>query len=317
MQVQVLLTEQRLAEELVAAFQARRLPEKFFYWFPLSVRAWLALCGNGAYRNYNRSRQLVERHAREAAAALPAPSGVPRAKLCSLGCGQGDKDLLLLEALRDSGRRAGYVAADSSQSLLEIALAGAGARGFPAAGMKMDLADPAQREALRAGEEGPPRLFAILGNTMGAFDPLDFPARVAALLRPEDRLLVDGEIYSSGETMSGYDNPINRRFAFGPLAAVGLTEADGELVFESREDTRLPGLHYIPKHFLPARRIELLVAGERVQLEKDVRVEMNFSYKYSREAFFQVLARGGLRVEAEYLSEDKQFVMTLAGATNH
>jgi len=117
--------------------------------------------------------------------------------------------------------------------------------------------------------------------------------------------------------MSGYDNPINRRFAFGPLAAVGLTEADGELVFESRSDTRLPGLHYITKYFRPARSIELPVAGERVQLEKDVRVEMNFSYKFSREAFLKVLALGGLRVEAEFLSEDKQFMMALAGTASH
>ena len=43
-----LLTENDLADEFVSAFRARRLPEKFFYWFPLSVRAWLALCSDGA-----------------------------------------------------------------------------------------------------------------------------------------------------------------------------------------------------------------------------------------------------------------------------
>ena len=36
---QTLLTENALAEEFVSAFQERRLAEKFFYWFPLSVRA--------------------------------------------------------------------------------------------------------------------------------------------------------------------------------------------------------------------------------------------------------------------------------------
>src|SRR5207249_3551829 len=47
---QALLTENDLAEEFVSAFRERRLAEKFFYWFPLSVRAWLALCSDGAYR---------------------------------------------------------------------------------------------------------------------------------------------------------------------------------------------------------------------------------------------------------------------------
>src|SRR2546425_5382522 len=41
--IHTLLTENALADEFVSAFRARRLPEKFFYWFPLSVRAWLAL----------------------------------------------------------------------------------------------------------------------------------------------------------------------------------------------------------------------------------------------------------------------------------
>src|SRR5438094_10583235 len=54
-----LLTENALADEFVSAFHARRLPEKFFYWFPLSVRAWLALCSDGAYRNFVRSRSLI------------------------------------------------------------------------------------------------------------------------------------------------------------------------------------------------------------------------------------------------------------------
>ena len=34
-----LLTENALADEFVAALHARRFDEKFFYWFPLSVRA--------------------------------------------------------------------------------------------------------------------------------------------------------------------------------------------------------------------------------------------------------------------------------------
>src|SRR5205807_101160 len=54
-----LLTENELADEFVAAFHARHFAEKFFYWFPLSVRAWLALCSDGAYRNYVRSRAPI------------------------------------------------------------------------------------------------------------------------------------------------------------------------------------------------------------------------------------------------------------------
>ena len=119
--IHALLTENDLAAEFVAAVQQRRLPEKFFYWFPLSVRAWIALCSDGAYRNFERSRSLIARSRAELARLFsPAPLEV-----LSLGAGQGDKDLLILEALRENGVRVSYVPVDTSQALLEMACGGA------------------------------------------------------------------------------------------------------------------------------------------------------------------------------------------------
>src|SRR5213596_1988868 len=125
--IHALLTENDLAEEFVSAFHARRLPEKFFYWFPLSVRAWLALCSDGAYRNFVRSRSLIARSAAELARLFP-PGPL---EVLSLGAGQGDKDLILLEAMREQGRSVIYQPVDASQGLLELACESALAAGFP------------------------------------------------------------------------------------------------------------------------------------------------------------------------------------------
>lgn len=316
LKIEVLLTEAQLAEEFAAAFEARNLPEKFFYWFPLSVKAWLDLCKDGAYQNFIRSKSTLEEHACQLAEAVP-PGEL---EVASLGAGQGTKDLLLLEAVRHRGARLTYRPVDTSQALLEMACGAAAGAGFACTGLKADLNDPLHLEWLRENSPPAPRLYLLLGNTLGAFDPVASLARLRKLLRERDHLLVDGEIFSGTQTLAGYDNPVNRIFAFGPLASIGIGEEDGELRFETRSDTSHPGLHLIAKHFLPARDLELHVAGYRVRLDAGQRLEMNFSYKYSREAFLELLESAGLEIQQAHESNDGRFLTVLAspqGSPDH
>ena len=306
--IQALLTENALAAEFVSAFHARRLPEKFFYWFPLSVRAWLALCSDGAYRNFVRSRSLIARSRAELARLFP----VSPLEVVSLGAGQGDKDLLLLEALRERGARVSYVPVDTSQALLEMACAGALSAGFPAQGIKADFTNPTHLQALAADPEAPPRLLLLIGNTLGAFDPIAEARDLAGLLRRGDALLVDGEVYAGDATVAGYDNPLNRRFAWAPLNAVGIREGDGELVFAAADDARLPGLHLIPKYFQAGRDVEALIGGEALRLARGEQLAMNHSYKYAPETFLGILSDAGLTVRWQATSDDQRFLMALA-----
>ena len=306
--IQALLTENALAAEFVSAFHARRLPEKFFYWFPLSVRAWLALCSDGAYRNFVRSRSLIARSRAELARLFP----VAPLEVVSLGAGQGDKDLLLLEALRERGARVSYVPVDTSQALLEMACAGALSAGFPAQGIKADFTNPRHLQALAAEPETPPRLLLLIGNTLGAFDPIAEARDLAGLLRRGDALLVDGEVYAGDATVAGYDNPLNRRFAWAPLNAVGIREGDGELVFAAADDARLPGLQLIPKYFQAGRDVEALMGGEALRLARGEQLAMNHSYKYAPETFLGILSDAGLTVRWQATSDDQRFLMALA-----
>ena len=306
--IQALLTENALAAEFVSAFHARRLPEKFFYWFPLSVRAWLALCSDGAYRNFVRSRSLIARSRAELARLFP----VAPLEVVSLGAGQGDKDLLLLEALRERGARVSYVPVDTSQALLEMACGGALSAGFPAQGIKADFTNPRHLQALAAEPETPPRLLLLIGNTLGAFDPIAEARDLAGLLRRGDALLVDGEVYAGDATVAGYDNPLNRRFAWAPLNAVGIREGDGELVFAAADDARLPGLHLIPKYFQAGRDVEALMGGEALRLARGEQLAMNHSYKYAPETFLGILSDAGLTVRWQATSDDQRFLMALA-----
>ena len=306
--IQALLTENELADDFVASFRARRLAERFFYWFPLSVRAWLALCSDGAYRNFVRSRSLIAQSARD----LARLTAFGPLEVLSLGSGQGDKDLLLLDALRENGTRASYVPVDASQALLEMACGGAQGAGFPALGIKADFSRADHLAALAADPESPPRLVMVVGNTLGAFDPIAEARALRGLLRREDLLIVDGELYAGAQTVAGYDNPLNRRFAWAPLAAVGIGEADGDIVFEDTIDQRLPGLHPLAKHFLARRDVGALLGGESMALRAGERVAMNHSYKYDEAAFLRLLAEAGLDVRWQRKSDDGQFLMVMA-----
>jgi len=311
--VEALLTENDLAEQFLAALRHRYLAEKFFYWFPLSVRAWLSLCQSAApYKNFSRSYELIRKHAAEMARRFAASSG--KVEVVGLGAGQGDKDLLVLEALRDQGAEAAYRPVDSSQALLEIALASAATSGFAAQGLKADLADPRTAEALAASARER-RLYLIVGNTLGVIGPVKFLETLRALLRPQDGVVLDGEIFNSKATLAGYDNPLNRQFAFAPLASVGLEDGrDGELVFETKSDAQLDGLHLVSKHFRAARPLAITLAGEQVALSAGQRIDMSSSYKYSSSETFLGMVREtvGLEPLVEYRSDDRHFFMVLA-----
>src|SRR5881409_410484 len=307
--IHALLTENALADEFVSAFRARRFAEKFFYWFPLSVRAWLALCSDGAYRNYERSRSLIARSSDDLARYIP-PGPVD---VLSLGSGQGDKDLLLMNALRGHGVRVSYVPVDTSQALLELACQGALAVGLATLGIKADVTRAGHLAALAADPETPPRLVLLIGNTLGAFDPIAAAGELARLLRAGDLLLVDGELYAGDATMAGYDNPLNRRFAWAPLHAVGVRDEDGDLRFEAKDDPRLPGLHLIPKHFHAGRDIAALMGGELLRLSQDDRLDMSHSYKYAPDTFLRILSDAGLAARWQSRSLDGRFLMVLAG----
>src|SRR5436305_192519 len=173
---------------------------------------------------------------------------------------------------------------------------------------------PEQLLSLAAEPEAPPRLVMLLGNTLGAFDPIAAARQLRQLLRPGDALLVDGELYAGDATVAGYDNPLNRRFAWAPLHSVGVGDADGALVFEARDDPRLPGLHLIAKHFSATRAVEAWMGGEAVRIGRGERLEMGHSYKYAADSFLRILSDAGLAVRWQAASDDQRFLMALASS---
>ena len=307
-QIDILLSEDQIAQEFMDALERHDLPEKFFYWFPLSIRAWINLCGDGAYRNYVRSHSVLQNHAAEIVSMLPSEP----IELISLGAGQGTKDFLIMEHLQKQGKYLNYRPVDASQGLLEIACQSAKDKNFACRGLKADLNNDSHLTEMQAILDEKPRLIMMLGNTLGAFDPLKFATKLDNIMRPQDFLILDGELFNQTDTLAGYDNPINRQFAFGPLSSVGLSEPnDGRLHIQTDIDNRQAGLYRIRKHFQASRDLKILLAGETVQILSDTNIEMSWSYKYDRDALTGLITSSGMQLAAEYLSTDKRFLTLL------
>lgn len=307
LQLDILLTESVIAARFFQSLGQRILPELFFYWFPLSVRAWVDLCGDSRYRNYQRSEALIQTMAGQLPKLLPEEA----IDLISLGAGQGSKDRHLLSALIDRRRLVTYRPVDAGCMLLEMACEQGNALGAAVRGLKADLTDPVHLASLEPHSDDPPRLVMLIGNTLGAFDPAGMLRRLRTLVRDGDRLVIDAEIGNDEATRLGYEHPANRAFALAPLRSIGLTEEDGTLVFESFNDV-VPGIHRLEKYFRLLTDRSVLVAGEPFSFKAGDCIHMNHSGKFERDAFHSLVAEAGFTLVEEYLSDDRRFMMILA-----
>jgi uncharacterized SAM-dependent methyltransferase len=296
MNIEVLLTEAEIANEFAEALEARDLPEKFFYWSPLSVRAWLDLSQDG-------EGQRKAWTAVGVAAERLAPQFQGPVSVVSFGAGDGAKDILLLKSLQRAGLQVKYFPVDASQPLLELACAAGEDAEFESLGIKADIASPVHL-VLACDAAESPKLYVMAGNTLGGFDPLDQLRHLAECLHPEDRLIVDGEIFDAA-SLAQDRRPLMRRFALAPLAGMGISEEDGELRLEHKRDERHAGLHMVARHFQAGRDLHLTVGGQAVTMQRGERVFLNFRYLYTPEAFRWLVSRhAGLKIVEEIIDTE-------------
>jgi uncharacterized SAM-dependent methyltransferase len=307
MKVEVVLTEADIAQEFAEAIEARDLPEKFFFWFTRSAAEWAKL---GVHVElYGGLWDTWKQIAGTAPAIAAHFAG--RVPVISFGAGDGARDRLLMGALKDAGCECSYFPVDASQTMLEMACAGADDEDIETVGIKADISSPVHL-IYAADAAEPPRLFILSGNTMGSFDPLAQIRYIAQCMKPNDRLIVDGELHDAAQTMARRDNPATRKFLATMLASVGIAPEDGEIRFDQKTDSRHTGLYLITRYFRAARDVSATVAGEEIALARGERIGMNFQYTYSPEAFRWLLREhGGLEIETEYTSPDARFLTAI------
>lgn len=305
MNIEVLLTEAEIAHEFTESIEARDLPEKFFYWFQLSVRAWRALGQDPAHQNLQAAWEKIAERVSDVTAHFKTP--VP---IVSFGAGEGVKDRRLIQAFQAAGRAVRYFPVDASQTLLEAACEGAEQDEADVFGIKADISSP-MHLVLASDACESPKLFLMAGNTLGGFDPMEQIRHIASAMHEGDRLVVDVELYSEAAANVAVE-PLQHKFAFAPLQSLGVQEEDGEMRFEVKRDERHAGLYMVARHFRANQDLRITIVGKEIMLERGERIFMNFRYLFTPEAFRWLLEKHGkLKVLEMSESSDQRFGLAI------
>jgi L-histidine Nalpha-methyltransferase len=258
---------------------------------------------------------LVER-----ASEVVATAGAPRT-LVELGSGSAAKTRYLLDAMRDAGCLQTYVPVDISEEIThETAESLVGEYpGLVVRGLVCDFEHHLER--IPDGDGG--RLVAFLGGTIGNLYPedrRDFLVRLAALMAPEDRLLLGTDLVKSRDRLeAAYDDAsgvtsefnknvlrvLNRElgadFDLGAFEHVARYDAD-----ETRMDIRLRSL------VDQAVRLEGLDMTIEFGAGEEMRTEI--STKFTRERLETVYAEAGLAMSGWFTDPAGDYALSLARA---
>jgi L-histidine Nalpha-methyltransferase len=257
-------------------------------------------------------RQILELHSREICAAAGGP-----ATLIELGSGSAAKTRVLLDAMRDVGSLESYAPVDISEQITrDTADAIASEYGITVHGLVCDFERDLERIPL-----GGPRVIALLGGTVGNFEPAQrasFLARVANLLGDEDHFLLGTDLVKDRETLeAAYNDAAGVTAEFNKNVLAVLNERLGcdfdldafeHVAFWDEEnlwmDVRLRSLR---RQVVNVSALEMQVAFDRGE---EMRTEI--STKFAREGLAGIYAESSLQMVGWWTDPEGLFALSLA-----
>lgn len=261
-------------------------------------------------------RSILARRSGEIVGAAGEP-----AALVELGSGSASKTRHLLAAMRDAGCLTTYTPVDISAEITRRTAASL-VEEFPELTVHALVCD-FERHLERIPDGAGGRLIAFLGGTIGNFYPdarRDFLARVAALLGPDDRLLLGADLAKDPARLeAAYDDSqgVTAEFNKNVLAVLNRElGADFDLdAFEhvarydeerSRMDIRLRSL--------TDQNVRVDALGIDVAFAAGEEMRTEISCKFTREGLEQVYAEAGLELNGWFTDEAGDYALSLARA---
>jgi L-histidine N-alpha-methyltransferase len=299
----------------------KQLQSKYLY-DPLGSSLFDAICRLPWYRITRAEHRLLERHAPEIVdrAAFAGGRRATFPTIVELGCGSGEKIVLLAEALQSRGASARVHLIDiSSQALEQTEQRLTRLHHFSVVGHQSTY-EEGLRRAAAARDDGSPVLVLFLGSNIGNFDSpaaARFLERIRAALTPGDVMLLGADLVKpERELMLAYDDPLGVTAAFNKNLLVRINrELGGRFdlsAFAHRAHWNTDE-HRIEMHLVSTRHQTVPITGAAVEIAfaGDEWIWTESSYKYSAPQVILMGADAGFNLVEQWIDDSAQFALTL------
>ena len=301
------------------ALQPKQLQSKYLY-DALGSSLFEAICRLPWYRITRAEQRLLEHHAPDVVARL-CPDATTRPLIVELGCGSGEKIVILAEALQLSGRHGRVHLIDISEQALEQSERTLGRLRHISVVGHRDTYEVGLRRAAAARDADNPMLVLLLGSNIGNFDEPaahDFLRAIRGALAPGDALLLGADLVKpESELQLAYDDPLGVTAAFNRNLLVRINrELGGTFDLEAFRHVAVwnPAHRRVEMHLESLADQRVMVDGMPVEFTRGERIWTESSYKYEPSAIDEMGMAAGFVTTEQWIDEDASFALTLLAA---
>ena len=296
------------------ALTPKQLQSKYLY-DPLGSSLFDAICRLPWYRITRAETRLLALHASAIVSAIARHEGT----IVELGCGSGEKLVLLAEALQALGGSARVHLIDISSQALEQTEQRLGKLHFSVMGHQSTY-EVGLRRAVSERQGSGPMLVLLLGSNLGNFDTPDaqaFLERIRAALSPGDLLLLGADLVKSqADLLLAYDDPLGVTAAFNKNLLVRINnELGGDFDLDAFAHRAVWNreLQRIEMHLVSciAQDVTIPSADTTVHFHSGEHIWTESSYKYTPEQIRDMGAAVRLATRDQWVDEDARFALTM------
>src|SRR3954454_9782875 len=293
----------------------KQLQSKYLY-DPLGSSLFEAICRLPWYRITRAERRLLERRAPDVTARLTGLSADAVPLLVELGCGSGEKLVILAEALQRAGGRGRVHLIDISPQALEQSERTLGRLRHVSVVGHRDTYEAGLRQVGASRDAGNPMLVLLLGSNIGNFAAPaadEFLQRIRAALAPGDSLLLGADLVKpERDLLSAYDDPLGVTAAFNRNLLVRINRELGGTFDIDRFAHRAiwnGARQRIEMHLesLARQTVTIRAADVEVSFAAGERIWTESSYKYDAAQIEDMGVEAGFAIAHQWIEPTARF----------